>query len=383
MKRILLLLIIAYTSGFSQNCYHVAIQKNDKEYKTSNFYFKTVIDARVDSGKIIGEVYNGHLNILHCASFKKNLKVTVRDFLQKTYTNKTAPAYLVKVNVLSIEEILTKNQDDIGKANAELEFYRYSNNNDLIFITKISKSIEDKYPDATYSHDNRLKRILLSSVSEFEKTLGTDSSLFNVKISQSELEKIQAKNPDSLSKKIITSSKETFKFIMQLHCYGGTTTKGVGLRIGNYFFLKEYPKVAIGPSVFWDYFTLNKSVKVAYNVAGIKYNIFDIGLISFIRLNKHIGITIDACGLFGKEIITTADIYEVYYITPSGLRPEYVVDTKTTSEFISGFHAEQGVQFMRKEKKGVNLKLSVYESILTARYYENDIGLKLTLGINF
>ena len=124
-------------------------------------------------------------------------------------------------------------------------------------------------------------------------------------------------------------------------------------------------------------------MKVEYNVAGINYNIFNIGLISFIRLNKHIGITIDACGLFGKETITTAQVYEVYVSTPSGLRPEYLVDSKTTSEFISGFHAEQGVQFMRKEKRGVNLKLSVYETILSARYYENDIGMKLSFGINF
>ncbi len=383
MKRLLFLFTLtSFIPALSQNCFRVKIQKNDKEYKSTNFYFKTVIDSRADSGNTIGEVYTGHLNIHQCAAFKKNLSVTVRDFLQKTYTNTSAPAYLVKVNILYIEEILTKNQDDIGKVNAELEFYRYTNNNELIYITKISKSIEDKFPDATYSHDNRLKRILLSSVSEFEKILKNDSTSFTTKISQSKLEKVQVKKPVSLSKKLIDTNKESYKFIMQLQGYGGTTTKGVGFRIGSYFFLKQKPTIGIGPTISWDYFALNKNVPIPNNVI-VNYNIFNAGLISFIRLNKRIGITIDACFLFGKETITRVEIREIYVITPSGLRTDYVMHSNSTSEFISGFHAEQGVQLMKKEKKGVNLKLSLYETILSATYYENDIGIKLSCGVNF
>ncbi len=367
---------------YSQNCYSIKIQKN-KEIKNSDFYFTTVIDARPDTSFVIGQVYLGTLNLPHCAAFKKNISTTVLNFLQSTYTNKKAPAYLVKINTLYINEFIHKNQEDTGFVNIDLDFYKYESSGNLLFITHVSKTITDKLADATYSHDNRLKRVLLSAVNEF--AISPKENPTNTKpVSAIEiLNKIPGKG-DSVRLNSTSIVHEHYKSMLQLH--GGLSwyTKTIGARVGALFFLKKHPKIGVGPVVFWNYFFFSKRFQWPYDVSSVQYNLFNAGLTGFFRTNNYLGITLDASLMFGTERVTRSYLYYFDGWTPaSGWQRYYYLESRTTTDFIGGFYLEQGIQFMRKEKRGVNAKISVFESVLDAELYDSDIGLKITLGINF
>ena len=54
-----------------------------------------------------------------------------------------------------------------------------------------------------------------------------------------------------------------------------------------------------------------------------------------------------------------------------------------TDRFIIGINPLQGILFIPKSKFGITFGASIYEKLLTSRIYENDLGLKLKLGIKF
>lgn len=380
----IILLVCLSSIVFSQDCFKIGIQKSDKEYKNLPYYFTHVIDGRADSSNTIGEVYLGSINILQCAELKSDLKSSLLTFLQKTYTNKSAPAYLIKVNELKIQEQIRKGTDDIGKASAQMEFYKFTPDADLIFITKISKSVQDIYPDVTYSHDNRLKRLIMLSVNEFDAVLKTDTNLFTLKPSTTDIKQLKHKISDTTNTSKTTITKESGKFLIQAQCHFGLNTKGLGLRIGSYFFLKNSPKFGIGPSIFWNYFTLNKNVVIPSNVVELRYNLWNAGIMTFSRLNQFIGIAIDGWLLMGTEKVTTNTVNYVYFYSPIyGYGVGQNIKTYTTKDIVGGVHFEQGIQFMRGERRGVNAKFSIYETFLSSGYFEKDLGIKLSCGLNF
>ncbi len=54
-----------------------------------------------------------------------------------------------------------------------------------------------------------------------------------------------------------------------------------------------------------------------------------------------------------------------------------------TNRFIFGVHPSQGIFFIPKSRFGITMGVSVYEKLLTSRVFENDLGMKLELGIKF
>jgi hypothetical protein len=46
-------------------------------------------------------------------------------------------------------------------------------------------------------------------------------------------------------------------------------------------------------------------------------------------------------------------------------------------------HPSQGIYFIPKSKIGITLGLGVYEKLLNSKVYNNDIGVKLEIGIKF
>jgi len=378
-----LLFICLIPNGIhSQNCNTVKIQKN-KEIKNSDFYFNSVIDARKDTSLVIGQVYIGPLNLPQCAAFKKAVSSTVLNFLQSTYTNKKASAYLIKINNLCITELIHKHEEDTGLVSIDLDFYKYDPAGNLLFITNVSKTITDKLADATFSHDNRLKRAILSAVNEF--ALAPKENTGNLQaVPSSDILNKKSNPGDSLPKNITPTVYEKYKTLLQLHGSLGWYTKTVGAKVSALFFLKKHPKIGVGPVVFWNYFFFTKNLEVSPDVSALQYNLLNAGLSGFFRVNNYFGVTLDGSAMFGTERVTKSYLFYSDKWSPTGCyKREYYLKSQTRTDIIGGIYAEQGIQFMRKEKKGVNAKISVYESLLNAEFYETDFGLKITLGVNF
>lgn len=55
---------------------------------------------------------------------------------------------------------------------------------------------------------------------------------------------------------------------------------------------------------------------------------------------------------------------------------------ENSSSFL-GFSPSQGIYFVPKSKVGITMGISVYEKILSAEVYRNDIGFKFEMGIKF
>jgi hypothetical protein len=387
MRTVLLFIFCFAISGLkSQNCLKIKIERLKKPITNTEFYFTEVIDTRSEK-KSLGTVYTGNLNIARCAAFKKSDSEELSNFLQKTYTNKKAKKYIVKINDIYIAERFTKNADDVGKAFMELEFYRQDGET-LTFIAKTTKEITESYPDVTYSHGNRLKRTLLLSVAEFESRIKSDSALFTLKSEKKDLYKNPAP-PLSDSTRIslrIENRKEILKNNLSFNCHTAEYTKGIGLKYNLLSFSKKIPKLAAGPSIFWSYFTFNDNFKVPNDVVGLKYNFGNVGLQAYYRLNRLAGITLDLSFLLGNETITRVrqEMRFTGNYDPLLGYEYYIVNTPyTTRSTITGFQFEQGILLMDRSKTGFNFGISLFERSLDAYYYDADWGLKLNVGIFF
>lgn len=385
MRHFLFIFLFIFTAAelLSQNCHKIKIEKNKKNFPNKNFYFDEVIDARTDSSSI-GQVYTGQLNFKNCADLKPKVKFAIKIFLQRTFPNTNAPKYLVKINELFIDELVIKNKNDKAKALINLEFYR-QDKNALVFITNSIHQIEEEFPDVTYSHGNRIKRLLLICVADLESRLKTDSTSFTLTTTRSELLNKKFVSNDSANVFVKPVLTERYKTNISIFGYQGFVTLGAGVKLNPYFFLKKIPKFAVGPSIYWAYFAFNKDFNPPSNVVSVKYFLGNVGVGFFYRLNKFFGVTADLSILAGSESITSTYTDVAFVGTDPIYGNVYYVSQKlrTNNQAVFGFQAEQGFLFMGKNKTGLNIGLSIFERALSGTLYDSDAGVKINLGLNF
>lgn len=112
-----------------------------------------------------------------------------------------------------------------------------------------------------------------------------------------------------------------------------------------------------GFTIHTDYFSQfdYQSVSMSYFMAGIS---------PFYKLNDYFFQNLGVNIVFGEEELTNFN------------------GTESSNTFL-GFAPSQGIYFIPKSKVGMILGLSVYEKLLSAEVYKNDIGVKLEAGIKF
>ena len=55
----------------------------------------------------------------------------------------------------------------------------------------------------------------------------------------------------------------------------------------------------------------------------------------------------------------------------------------TTANPVYGIAPFQGLMFIPKSKIGICVGVGLYEKLLTSEFYQNDIGVKLEVGLKF
>lgn len=111
-------------------------------------------------------------------------------------------------------------------------------------------------------------------------------------------------------------------------------------------------------------FSINPDYFNQFNYQSARINYYLAGLSPFRKLNDYFYANIGFQLLFGTEELI-----------------DFHNGESTNSVF--GIAPFQGIMFIPKSNFGITVGLGVYEKLLTSRFYQNDIGIKLEIGIKF
>jgi hypothetical protein len=158
-------------------------------------------------------------------------------------------------------------------------------------------------------------------------------------------------------------------------------TMGVGVKYCGAWQLKKYPRLRIGPSVFYERIQFRKGIKLPRDVTEINISFTTPGLNIQMRVNKILSAQIGLSLLLGSEKITKM-YYENTNPNPFGT-PILELRQKTTAEGISGFQFEQNLLFLPDKTTGITFGLGLFERTISSSFYETDFGAKIYLGFYF
>ncbi|MGI6756523.1 MAG: hypothetical protein ACOX32_01225 [Bacteroidaceae bacterium] len=136
------------------------------------------------------------------------------------------------------------------------------------------------------------------------------------------------------------------------------------------FFLRDISRWSFPVTFAIERFTIHPDYFAQFNYRSASMSYYSIGINPFYRLKDNLilkdnlFINIGANIIIGEEKLTTFSGVESYNIF-FGLAPS------------------QGIYFIPKSKIGITLGLGVYEKLLNSKVYNNDIGVKLEIGIKF
>jgi len=128
------------------------------------------------------------------------------------------------------------------------------------------------------------------------------------------------------------------------------------------YFLKNDSKWILPIIYGIEYFTINPDYFNQSGYQSARINYYMVGLSPLRKLNDYFYVNIGLQVLLGSESLTdyngNESRNEVFGIAPS-----------------------EGIMFIPKSKIGLCIGVGLYEKLLTSAFYQNDIGLKLEIGL--
>lgn len=177
------------------------------------------------------------------------------------------------------------------------------------------------------------------------------------------------------------SKEKNYKSSILLNGHYAANTKAIGVKYIGAITLKKHPQYAVGFNLASEKIWSTKNLTIPTNI--ITDIVFGIAGFHFrYTLNEQLYIQPEFSVLIGKEyvsqLITSPASYNQY-----GIPTSYNYSKRNTKQTIAGAHLEQHLLYCPKKSKNLTLGISIFERLLSAKYYENDIGACAYLGINF
>lgn len=166
----LLLFVLVVNNCFPQSKVYTFIQENTVVYEKSEFYIQKVIDARDDKTSI-GSIYSADKRKKYPADFNQTLSNSFLEFFKNTFpAAKHKARIILLVSYFNIDHRLGETAKDIGSAEIKAEYF-LNRNDTCFFLANSHKRIEETSEDVQLSHPNRIKRLLLLSLTEMIDSL--------------------------------------------------------------------------------------------------------------------------------------------------------------------------------------------------------------------
>lgn len=177
------------------------------------------------------------------------------------------------------------------------------------------------------------------------------------------------------------SKEKNYKSSILLNGHYAANTKAIGVKYIGAITLKKHPQYAVGFNLASEKIWLTKNIIIPTNV--ITDILFGIAGFHFrYTLNEQLYFQPEFSVLIGKEYVSQLIASPVGY-NQFGAVTSYNYSERNTKQTIAGAHLEQHLLYYPKKSKNLTLGISIFERLLSAKYYENDIGACAYLGINF
>lgn len=367
---------------YSQKTIYTSIQSNKTNFQTKDFYFDHVIDNRINKENI-GFIYKSSLTYKHPANFHKTLPQEFLNFFRATYPNqKSLHRVLLKVNVFEISHLLSENKIDTGRVKANFDFYLLENDS-AFFLYNFTNVINDYSDRITYSHPNRMKRILIQSASPLDTAvLKQGSFAFNlgkvadsIRVGSPSLNKRDLMFKDSIAREkqlpseyfVLLGVSSNFSLQHVLEFVNGDIL----------FRLKKHPSWLVGPGVeilfYQRFFNSELPINVSYSLKNI-----NISMRALHQIHKDLFFNLQALTVLGKEYYTIDS--QKYTKTNNTYK---AISSNKDSETIYGFEMCGGVYLIPANKQNFFAGLDVFYRYTSSSRLGAGAGIKINIGFKF
>ncbi len=390
-KYCVFLLLILSAICFSQSKVYTDIQKNKNIYPGKDYTFDKVIDARANKDNI-GLVYKSDMNQEFLADLKEPVDAAFLEFLNNTFPNGLSTVKITMViNSLEIGHKLSGRRNDSGYVKANFDFYKAAGESSVL-IHHYENMLVDVNDNIALTHSNRLKRIILLSVSKLDSIVATGASYIETiqpdtkvlaKDSVKKLPQGYSKERLEEAEKIYNTGNYPRNIIVMLggHAVFCTENQMFGANGSLLFRFKNRPKSLLGFNVNYSIIKFQDRVGLPENVAyslktadaGLRF-LRQIKNVTFFSFNPHF--------MFGKETFVTYN-NAVAYINNNGGVSISAPSTTTKERAFYGSQFDTGVYLMSPKKAGAYMGVDFVLRFTNSFVFETDMGLKFNFGIAF
>ena len=368
---------------FAQSKIYTNIQANKKKYPTKDFYVEHVIDRRLNKENI-GYIYKSSLTYKHPADFKKTLPEEFLSFYRSTYPNQTSlNRILVAVNQFEIKHTVTGKLLDTGTVMANFDFYMLRNDS-AFFLYNFTSEINDVSDRITYSHPNRMKRIVLMSVAKLDSALLHTAPQFalnlglladSARTSSSSITKKELIKRDSIEK--ANDYPSDYFLLLGTHVNFSTDNIFAHFNADILFRFDKHPTWLLGASIEYQYYGLYLNPKLPYDIE-YRFKNINIGCRVLKQLHRDVFLNIQTLGVFGKEMFQVNSIN--YALTNKG----YVqIDSAVDAPTVYGVETSIGVYLLPARRQNFYTGLDLFFRVTTSKVIEDNGGIKINLGFKF
>jgi hypothetical protein len=130
------------------------------------------------------------------------------------------------------------------------------------------------------------------------------------------------------------------------------------------YILKNDSKWIIPVTVGIEDFQINQDYFNQFNYQAARMNYYMAGISPIRKLNDYFYVNVGFQLIFGTEQVVDGNYGE-------------------SMNSVFGIAPFQGIMFISKSNFGICVGLGIYEKLLTSMFYQNDIGVKLEIGVKF
>lgn len=384
-----LFFFLFYFVGFSQQKLYTDIQKNKTVYPGKPYSIERVVDARANKDNI-GVVYKVSLDHTYFADLRDPLDMAFMQFFNTTFPNGSSSVKVTLViNKFEIGHKLSGKINDTGFVDVNFDFYKAVDDHEVL-IHNYNGSVVDVNDNIALSHSNRIKRILLLSVSKLDSVIINGSSLTK------EIKKDSIKIiPDTVKLKAKGITKAEVENIADeiahddhprrtIFMIGGDVTFSqyslmYGGNLNLLFRFKRNPRSLLGFNINYSIikFTetpnipINSTYKLRTTDFGLRY-LFQLKNVVFYSFNPHLMIGKETFETFGNPVT----------INNAGLSST-VYNSSTVENIFVGGQFDNGIYFLFPKSAGAYFGTDLALRITNSSIFDSDIGIKFNLGLAF